>query len=60
MRFDLGTLDTGERSLPFGLHVLLFQCVIVLCEFIVMLFVTLSLRYVSFFHYVMSVRHSVL
>ena len=24
MRFDLGTLDSGERSLPFGLLVLLF------------------------------------
>ena len=24
MRFDLGTLDSGERSLPFGLLVLFF------------------------------------
>ena len=24
MRFDLGTLDSGERSLPFGLLVFLF------------------------------------
>ena len=25
MRFDLGTLDSGERSLPFGLLVLILQ-----------------------------------
>ena len=24
MRFDLGTLDSGERSLPFGLLVLVY------------------------------------
>ena len=26
MRFDLGTLDSGERSLPFGLLVLISSC----------------------------------
>ena len=26
MRFDLGTLDSGERSLPFGLLVLVLSC----------------------------------
>ena len=25
MRFDLGTLDSGERSLPFGLLVLMYN-----------------------------------
>ena len=37
MRFDLGTLDSGERSLPFGLLVLFFiqkcrQCVTTLLQ----------------------------
>ena len=31
MRFDLGTLDSGERSLPFGLLVLSSSCLSVCC-----------------------------
>ena len=28
MRFDIGTLDSGERSLPFGLLVLTFMVLV--------------------------------
>ena len=34
MRFDLGTLDSGERSLPFGLLVFLFKRKLHFCDFI--------------------------
>ena len=30
MRFDLGTLDSGERSSPFGLLVLIIRVVVLL------------------------------
>ena len=33
MRFDLGTLDSGERSLPFGLLVCFFFCFVLFFVF---------------------------
>ena len=55
MRFDLGTLDSGERSLPFGLLIESFSCIFLL---ILSSTITFKLLHALFQYYADSIKKS--